>query len=103
MFVTAHAHNRLLDRMTAQRSAMMLRMLEAWPGEQGTVAYIVGRLPGKAESPDGSNGDTIVAVAVEGSVETIYFRRSTQDMTAGFFGASRVVDMPTAYTLRVLS
>lgn len=100
MFVTAHAHNRLAGRMPIEQADAHIRMLEAHPGEPDTVAYVLGRLPGKAESPDGSNGDTIIAVAVDGSVETVFFRRSTQDMTAGFFGATHVVDLPELYTLR---
>jgi hypothetical protein len=64
--------------------------LEAVPGEPGTVAYVVRRLPTVREV-NGSVGDLVVAVAVEGSVDTIYLRRKSQDMSAGFFGADKVV------------
>lgn len=102
MFVTAHALNRLQDRLPPRLAAASIRMLEAYPGETGTVAYTLGTLPGKASTPDGSNGDVIVAVAVEGSVETVFYRRSSQDMSAGFFGARKVVDLLSAFTLRGL-
>lgn len=93
MFVTAHALNRLASRMGAQQTGSVQRLLESVTGAPGTVAYIVGAMTGKASTPDGSNGDLIVAVAIDGSVETVYYRRSSQDMSAGFFGAERVVDM----------
>jgi len=64
--------------------------LEAVPGEPGTVAYIVERLD-KPLQTESSNGDVVVAVAVDGSVDTIYLRRRGQDMSAGFFRARKVV------------
>jgi hypothetical protein len=96
MFLTAHALNRVAERMgaTAMQSRFVT-ILEAISGEPGTVAYIVGELTGKAHTPDGSNGELVVAVAVDGSVETVFFRRASQDITAAFFGARRVVDLRT--------
>ena len=91
MFVTAHAINRIGQR--AMRQASIIEMLEATPGQSGVVAYIVARLTHKMETRDGSNGDLVIAVAVDGSVETVYFRRSTQDNSPAFFGAERIVDL----------
>jgi len=70
---------------------MYLRKLEREPGDYGVIAYIVADVPAKHAS-DGSNGDVLVAVAVDGSIETVYFRRKSQDMSASFFGAERVED-----------
>lgn len=92
MFITFHAAQRLQVRLGDAFSDTITAMLEAWEGERGTVAYIVMDLPRHTLADDGSNGDVLVVVAVEGSVETVYFRRSSQDMSAQFFGASRVVD-----------
>lgn len=96
MFVTAHAHNRLAERVGGREADGIVRILETYNGEHGTVAYLLGHLSAKATAPDGSNGDVIVAVAVDGSVETVYFRRSSQDMSAAFFGARKVVDLRTS-------
>lgn len=93
MYVTAHAINRIYDRINARDGERLVGALERTTGEQGTVAYLLGRMPGKAHTADGSNGDVIVAVAIDGSVETVYYRRSTQDMSAGFFGARSVIDI----------
>lgn len=68
-------------------------VLERTPGEQGVVAYIAATLDTPVRSDDGSNGDTVVVIAVDGSVETVYFRRSTQDMSAAFFGARKVITL----------
>jgi hypothetical protein len=92
MFITAHAYNRAMDRMGATGDAFVAA-LEAIPGEPGTIAYIMGELTGKAHTPDGSNGELVIAVAIDGSVETLFFRRATQDITAGFFGARKVMDL----------
>jgi hypothetical protein len=93
MFVTAHAYNRAVSRIGQTFADDVVRICEGRVGELGTVAYIVGDLPVKAKSPDGSNGELVVAVAVDGAVETIYFRRRSQDMSPAFFGARKVVDM----------
>jgi len=75
------------------RGPLLIERLERIYGEPGTVAYIVGILPAKMSAADGSNGDVVVAVAIDGSVETIYFRRASQDMSAEFFGARKVVQL----------
>jgi hypothetical protein len=91
MYVTRHAMERIRDRVGGPFAQAIERTLEGIQGELGTVAYIVADVEAKV-ADDGSNGDTLVAVAVDGSVETVYFRRSTQDMSARFFGAERVED-----------
>ena len=93
MFVTAHAYNRVVTRSDPWMGMRYVDLLERLAGEPGTIAYILGRIKGKVHTPDGSNGDVVVAVAIDGSVETVYFRRATQDMSAEFFGARRVVDL----------
>lgn len=91
MFITQHAYDRMLSRLGATRAAELRGELERLMGEPGTVAYLVGTYVEPFRADDGSNGDTIVAVAVDGSVETVFFRRSSQDMSAEFFGARKVV------------
>lgn len=93
MYVTRHARERIADRVGALNADHALDYLFAIPGEPGVVAYIVDRYPEAVSAPDGSNGDTLVVVAVDGSVETVFWRRSTQDMSAAFFGAAAVVDL----------
>ena len=92
MYVTAHASSRLDARLGWQWAHDVLFALEKVMGEQGTVAYIVQFIDRvHFEADDGSNGDVVVAIAVDGSVETVYFRRSSQDMSPEFFGAGKVV------------
>jgi hypothetical protein len=91
MYVTYHAAERIAARIESEIEAdnLILR-LEDIVGEPGTVAY-AALLDAPIVTDDGSNGDTLVVIAVEGSVETVYFRRATQDMSASFFGARKVV------------
>ncbi len=91
MYVTDHARSRLTSRLGDKADALA-SVLETWEGERGTLAYIVADLPEPVEAGDGSNGDLLVIVVVDGSVETVYFRRSTQDLSPEFFGAEKVVD-----------
>lgn len=101
MYVTQHAAERINARLSLSDAHDTLTFLEGVQGETGVVAYIVGTVPAYGSKPDGStpgwwvdsNGDTIVAVAHDGSVETVFYRRSSQDMSASFFGARKVVDM----------
>lgn len=99
MYVTEHAFARMVDRMGNARAQELANTLSTLNGERDTVAYIMGNLHEPVMADDGSNGDTMVAVAVDGSVETVYFRRSSQDLSAPYFGARKVVDM-RADTLR---
>jgi hypothetical protein len=62
-------------------------------GELGTVAYLVARLDRSVRALDGSNGDLVIAVAVDGSVDTVYYRRKEQDCTPRFFGAQKIVSL----------
>lgn len=85
MYVTQHALGRLTSRMGLDQSRnRIVRMLEALPGQPGSVAYMVA---------DSANGNIVIAVAIDGSVETIYFRRPTQDFSSVWFGSSKVVDL----------
>lgn len=83
MYVTVHATDRMGDRLGWELTDLLQAELEARTGEVGTVAYLLGSIA----------GEVIVAVAVDGSVETVYFRRETQDLTPVWFGASKVVDL----------
>lgn len=100
MFVTQHARERIAARFAPAMADKVERILDGTQGEQGTIAYIVGGVPDHATAPIptgmwwlDSNGEMLVAVAHEGSVETVFYRRAAQDMSASFFGASKVVDM----------
>lgn len=95
MYVTAHALNRAHERMGSDMGTRFVDILEGIIGETGTVAYLVGELPGKMRTPDGSNGELVFAVAIDGSIETVYFRRASQDCSPAFFGARKVVDLRT--------
>jgi hypothetical protein len=92
MYVTQHARKRLRTRYGASAEALADE-LELQRGEYGTIAYIVCDMPANTRADDGSNGDLLVVLAVDGSVETVYFRRSSQDMTAAYFGARKVIDL----------
>lgn len=91
MYVTQHAKARIRDRLDRPDAHRAVALLERASGDIGTVAYMLANVAPKV-ADDGSNGDILIAVAVDGSVETVYFRRSTHDMSAAFFGADRVVD-----------
>jgi hypothetical protein len=93
MYVSGHARARLDARLgTRVRLAdAIVSRLEAMPGEPGTVAYLAAVLDKAWDTGDGSNGDLVFAVAVDGSVDTIYLRRKSQDCTARYFGARKVV------------
>ena len=93
MFITQHARGRIMERVPAGWAGGILARLEHAPGEPGVYAYIVANLPYIRVAEDGSNGDILVVVAVDASVETVYLRRAEQDMSAAFFGAERVVDL----------
>jgi hypothetical protein len=95
MFVTMHAFERMVARLGLFTTRALERVLESYNGERGTVAYLAYNMPAPAVADDGSNGEVVVVIAVEGSVETVYFRRADQDLSAEFFGASRVVDLRT--------
>lgn len=83
MYVTEHARHRLTQRLGVA-GLDIGTMLGEWPGERGTVIYLL------ADRPNG----VIVAVAVDGSVETVYLRRPEQDMSTESFGLARkVVDL----------
>lgn len=83
MYVTQHARVRIIERMGTGLGAFFIDDLWATEGEPGTVAYRVGIL----------GNEYAFAIAVDGSVETVYFRRKSQDCSPAFFGASKVVDL----------
>lgn len=90
MFVTGHAADRVNARLGYDEAETLIADLEAVPGEPGKVVYY--RHLGESRSArDGSNGDVIVAVALNGSVDTVFLRRSSQDMGEGHFGARKTV------------
>lgn len=93
MYVTSHAQYRLEERLGVQEMVRIAGLLERTPGVLGSVAYICASLHTPVIADDGSNGDTVIAVSKDGSVETVFIRRSSQDMSAEFFGAREVVDL----------
>lgn len=99
MYVTQHAAVRIAERLAPDLADKVGRILDGTQGEGGVIAYLVGNVPASPLPPlEGqwwvpSNGDTLVAVANEGSVETVFFRRAEQDMSASYFGARKVVDL----------
>lgn len=92
MYVTRHAQGRMAARLGEAQARRWSAFLESAPGLPGVVAFLVATLPVPVRADDGSNGDTLAVIAVDGSVETVFLRRSTQDMSASFFGARKVVD-----------
>lgn len=96
MYVTEHARGRLVARMGEDTAARLVGIFESWEGKPGVIAYIAGTL--YVDAVAGVRGThVIVAVAQDGSVETVYFRRMGQDLSAAYFGASEVVNMPAVY------
>lgn len=100
MYVTQHAAARIATRFPPDLADIVERILDGQQGEAGVIAYVVGHVPEPAGPPlidtrwwERSNGDLLVAVANEGSVETVFFRRAEQDMSARYFGARKVVDL----------
>lgn len=92
MYVTQHAATRLEERVGVRHAYLLASMLERMSGQVGHVAYLLEDLP-TVVTEAGSNGDVVVAIAIEGSVETIYFRRRDQDMSPEWFGVSEVIDL----------
>lgn len=100
MFVTAHAEARVHSRLGYETHDLLdddadrlIADLEARPGEPGTVVYY-WQLGGTRQALDGSNGNLLVAIAVDGSVDTVYLRRATQTLDPAHFGARKVVRLP---------
>lgn len=93
MYVTQHARDRIADRLGEGVADGYVELLEQhYSDEYGTHAYLL-RLPAPVRADDGSNGNVLVVIAVDGSVETVYFRRADQDLSPAYFGARRVHDM----------
>jgi hypothetical protein len=99
VFISAHAAARLRERLPDREADGIVARLEAAPGSPGLVAFIVDRHPGEHRgdlrrnvAERASNGDTVVAIARDGEVTTVYYRRSwDQTLTAHGLGVGRVV------------
>lgn len=92
MYVTMHAVEQIDARLGHEDADTYVYVLEQMSGQVGRVAYLLADLPYVADEA-GSRGDVIVAIAIEGSVETVYFRRHDQDMSAEWFGVDEVIDL----------
>jgi hypothetical protein len=90
MYVTDHAWARIRERTGAGYADECATRLERVVGGEGVVAYVLDTTV---------SGDLLVAVAVDGSVETVYFRRASQDMSPAFFGARAVRDLRPEFDL----
>lgn len=94
MFVTAHARARLADRLGLTAGHLIADVLEARPGLAGHVAIEVAREPAYTAGKDGSNGDQVIVIARDGSVETVMLRRSwNQPFTPSALGVDTVERM----------
>lgn len=94
MYVTEHAAGRIGSRLLDREADEVRAKLDSTVGEDGVVAYVAARLSTPVLCEDGSNGDTIVVIAVDGSVETVMFRRSwNQTLAAHHFGARKLIDL----------
>jgi uncharacterized protein with NRDE domain len=94
VFVTQHAAERIRARLgdadwDAGYADRLVARLEAMPGQAGVRVYLT-LLGADLAAPDGSNGDILVAIAGDGSVDTVYLRRRGQRLDAGYFGARSV-------------
>jgi hypothetical protein len=89
MYVTQHARERIAERLGPEAPALV-DILSSYDGEAGTVAYLMLNRNLFSMEP---KRQVLVAIAVDGSVDTIYWRRATQDLSPEFFGARKVIDM----------
>lgn len=86
MLLSAHARARLRERLPVDEALSIEQRLEQTLGEPGLVAIIVARLRGHRgdRRPEtelrASNGDTVVAIVEDGTVVTVYYRRSGQPL-----------------------
>lgn len=76
MFVSAHAHKRLQQRLGSVWAARIIAALERVNGEPDNAAIEVAVLPYVVYDNDGSNGDRVVVIARGGEVTTVMLRRS---------------------------
>lgn len=95
MHVTMHAQARIAARVGWRVAVPIIERLESTPGEPGTIAVELVRFPSPVVNETGSNGDMLVAIVVDGSVETIMLRRSwSQPFTPAALSVSRCVSLP---------
>jgi|GEM_PF-5914801 len=92
MNVGIHARGQLLGRMPAREAVAIIAELEATAPPKGTEARIIRRF-GERRSDGQSNGDLLIAIIERGTVVTVYWRRSSQSMTAETFRVDRLRDM----------
>jgi len=83
------------ERLPWKDRRHIIEILWDIPGKLGTQVYWVRQLAEPVMADDGSNGTMVFAVAVDGSVETVYIRRAEQDNSPEFFGAEQVFDCVT--------
>lgn len=90
MLVTSHARVRLRARLGDTEANRLIARFEAATGEIGAVAIEVARFDPPKRLSDGSNGDMLVVIVRDGSVETVMLRRSwNQPFTAEALGVDR--------------
>ena len=77
MFITSHAKARMRSRLDAVLTRSIESHLESVVGVPGRYVYIVRYLAVPVLADDGSNGDVVLAIVEDGSVETVCFRRGT--------------------------
>jgi len=95
MLVSRHAKVRLFERLTAQPALRVIARLEAMAGTCDAVAIEVHRFAHRTTA-DGSNGDAVVVIAREGTVETVMLRRSwNQPFTPSALGVDRIEVLPS--------
>ena len=86
MFVTAHARARLADRLGARAGARLADQLEGMNAPPGRIAYSVG-------PADGVSAVTL-AIAEDGTVQTVLLRHAWQAMSPRTLKVERVVRVP---------
>ena len=87
MFVTAHARARLADRLGARAGARMADQLEGMNAPPGRIAYALGA--------QGVSAVTL-AIAEDGTVQTVLLRHAWQAMSPRTLKVERVVRVPEA-------
>lgn len=91
MNVHRHAEKSLIalgDRLPAPASVIIDRLKNMEAPDADHVALVIGNC-----NPEGSNGDTVVAIVREGNVITVMLRWSHQQFTPGVLRVERVQQM----------
>jgi hypothetical protein len=100
VYVNQHAEVRLRARLTdasaKDPAGEVIGLLEALPGEPGSVAILVREYGHPIYLRDGSNGDQLVVIARGGEVHTVMLRRSwNQPFTPAALNVDKVVRLRT--------